>query len=350
MAILWSNSRRPASMHASWELYLFIFLREAGCRLDRSRNAPDFVCDHFGLEFCLEAVTVNPSQAGTDPEPPKTPAQVRQYNEHFTPIRFGNALLAKLRKRYWGNSRMLQVNLALAIQDFHQPGSMIWSHSGLPTYLYGYGHEPILQRARRACREADDILLARVGHALATLGIFFPAGDGTYQCGCRSSNSATISKFNRIGKLGRFGDPDIRMIRTGEALDHDPERNERGIKFRHEVGDRYVETWARASLYFIIHTLASRYLLSIFRSCFITTFATGRSLPCITVVSIPCGRLLPLLSQAISRYRWQGRVTLNRQATSRGRYGTGRSRQHNEAVAAVRGIHSNSCSLPRASA
>jgi len=40
--------------------------------------------------------------------------------------------------------------ILLAIQDSHEPMSMVWSRSGLPIYLYGYDHD--------ARRESDGSL------------------------------------------------------------------------------------------------------------------------------------------------------------------------------------------------
>ena len=226
-----------------WEFYLFTFLREEGCSLDRSHNAPDFVCNHFGLDFCLEAVTVNPSQAGLDPPPPASPAEVRQYNEQFMPIRYGGALLAKLRKRYWEKEHVAGKPLVLAIHDFHQPHSMMWSHGGLPIYLYGYLHTA--SRNERGELVITPVPIERHVWGTRTMrsGFFFqPEGENI--SAVMFSNSATISKFNRIGKLAKFGDPDIRMIRVGQAMSNDPNADA-GIPFQLEVDDNYQESWAQ---------------------------------------------------------------------------------------------------------
>lgn len=225
-----------------WELYLFVFLREEGCHLDRTKSAPDFVCNHFGLEFSLEAVTVNPSQAGTDPEPPRNGEEVRHYNTHFTPIRFGGALLAKLRKRYWELPHVAGKPLILGIHDFHQPHSMIWSHSGLPIYLYGYLHSPTHDPDGNLVVQATKIERHVWGTRSLRSGFFFEPGAENISA-VLFSNSATISKFNRIGKLSRFGDPHLQMIRTGEAFDPNPNAVQ-GIPFRREINDQYVEYWA----------------------------------------------------------------------------------------------------------
>jgi hypothetical protein len=225
-----------------WEFYLFTYLREAGCSLDRSHNAPDFVCDHYGLEFCIEAVTVNPSQVGLDPNPPTDPAQVRQYNEQFMPIRYGGALLTKLRKKYWEKPHVKDKPLVLAIQDFHQPMSMTWSHAGLPIYLYGHRHIP--SRNDQSQLVVTPVPVER--HTWGTRSIqsgFFFQPDAEHISAVMFSNSATISKFNRIGWLANFGDLSIKMTRIGQALTNDPNA-EHATPFRREVDGSYQETWA----------------------------------------------------------------------------------------------------------
>ncbi len=225
-----------------WELYLFVTLREQGCRFDRTKPAPDFVCDHFGLQFAVEAVTMNPSQTGADPPPPENPIQLRHYNEHFTPIRFGSALVSKLRKEYWKLSHVAGKPLVLAIQDFHQPRSMMWTYSGLPTYLYGYRYEP--NRDERGNLVIKPIKIDRhIWGARSVPSGFFSLSGAEHISAVMFSNSGTISKFNRIGKLARFGDPSIRMIRTGEAVNLD-QNAQQGVPFRREVNDAYQENWS----------------------------------------------------------------------------------------------------------
>ncbi len=83
-----------------WELYLFAAFTEMGYLIDRSRAVPDFFCRHPENEFCVEAVTVNPTKdaSGADiPEPPiETSEQVTAYLEDYMPIKFGSALRSKL--------------------------------------------------------------------------------------------------------------------------------------------------------------------------------------------------------------------------------------------------------------
>jgi len=58
------------------------------------------------------------------------------------------------------------------------------------------------------------------------------------------SNSATISKFNRMGKLAGFGDPSVSIRRVGYLHDHDPNAV-RPIPFNIAVDPKcYSEDWS----------------------------------------------------------------------------------------------------------
>lgn len=42
-----------------------------------------------------------------------------------------------MKKRYWEAPHVKGHPFVLVIADFHAPGSMIWSHTAIPIYLYG---------------------------------------------------------------------------------------------------------------------------------------------------------------------------------------------------------------------
>ena len=57
------------------------------------------------------------------------------------------------------------------------------------------------------------------------------------------NNSATLSKFNRMGYVAGFGSRRVHMIRNGFALDPDPNAA-MPTPFVHAVDENYVETWS----------------------------------------------------------------------------------------------------------
>jgi hypothetical protein len=114
-----------------WELYLWATFRELGFDI-KQPEAPDFLCQGPGVEFTVEATTVNPSKDGplaVHPEP-KTPEEMREFLAHYMPMKFGSSLTSKLNKKnnagesYWERGETANKPFILAIADFHMPASM----------------------------------------------------------------------------------------------------------------------------------------------------------------------------------------------------------------------------------
>jgi len=73
---------------------------------------------------------------------------------------------------------------------------------------------------------------------------FFSQPDAENVSAVLFSNSGTISKFNRMGKLAGFGDPTVKMIRVGKRYDHDKNKLE-PADFDLEIDQKsYSETWS----------------------------------------------------------------------------------------------------------
>jgi len=96
-------------------------------------------------EFCVEATTINPTFHVDGRPVPGPPAETQQERllvvREYLPIRYAGPLTTKLAKRYWEHPHAADKPLVFAIQDFHEPMSMVWSRSALPIYLYGYDHD-----------------------------------------------------------------------------------------------------------------------------------------------------------------------------------------------------------------
>jgi len=222
-----------------WELYLFAALGEAGYKLDRSVPAPDFVAKGLQGEFCIEATTINPPPI--PPPSPTTDEEWLAYARDYMPIRYAGPLTAKLAKQYWEQPHVAGRPLVFAIQDFHEPMSMTWSRTGLPTYLFGYVHDPK--------READGsltIVPTRVRtHRWGTKEVqsgFFDLSGAENVSAVLFNSSGTVAKFNRMGALAGFGSEDVVLIRQGTAVDPDPNASEPDT-FLHVVNKEYVEIW-----------------------------------------------------------------------------------------------------------
>lgn len=227
-----------------WELYLFAALSEAGYRLDRSLPAPDFIATGLHGEFCVEATTVQPSMDHGQPvssPSPTAPEEFLEYAREYLPIRYAGPLTAKLKKRYWEQPHVAAKPLVFAIQDFHEPMSMTWSRSALPTYLYSY-----VQDSKREDDGSLTIIPKKVTtHRWGTKEIpsgFFDLPDAEHVSAVLFNNSGTIAKFNRMGVIAGFGSEGIVLVRHGTAIDPDPNASEPD-EFLHVVNKEYIETW-----------------------------------------------------------------------------------------------------------
>ncbi len=229
-----------------WELYLYSAFRQMGFSFDRSFESPDFICTGPHGKFCLEAVTVNPTQGekGSVIASPliNTEKELSLFLKEYMPIKFGSALTAKLKKKYWELPHVKETSFLLAIEDFSGEGSMIFTRSSLSLYLYGIDHDwkrddndqLIITPRKVECHTWENKVIPSG---------FFNLPESENISAVLFSNSGTISKFNRMGVLAGFGAEEVTIERIGLQLDHDPNASQ-ALKFHHFINDpNYDETW-----------------------------------------------------------------------------------------------------------
>lgn len=228
-----------------WELYMFAALSEVGYRIDRSLSVPDFIAEGLLGQIAVEATTVHPTLDGTGtvvPTPPTdTPEQLQAYMYEYLPIRYAGPLTAKLAKRYWEQPHVSGRPIVFAIQDFHDQGSMTWSRTGLPTYLYGYLHHPKHEDDGSLTIVPEKVRTHRWGSKQIQSG-FFNLPDAENVSAVFFNSSGTISKFNRIGVVAGFGSPRVRLVRSGLVVDLDPNASI-PKPFSVAVDEAYSESW-----------------------------------------------------------------------------------------------------------
>jgi hypothetical protein len=195
-----------------WEMYLYALFTELAYGLDRDKPAPDFHCVGLLGDFFVEATTVNPSDETPDIDTENEDA----YYDGYVPRKFGSALFSKIKKRYWEMPHVAGTPLVLAVQDFHTPGSMVWSNTGLVQYLYG-----IRQETRQDTEGTVVIVSERIDthtwDAKKLPSNFFAQPDSENISAVIANPCGTLSKFNRMGFLAGFGNRRIRIIRGGFA-------------------------------------------------------------------------------------------------------------------------------------
>lgn len=230
-----------------WELYLFAYLREERLEVTRPRPAPDFRVERFDEVAYVEAVIVGGLKRATATATPRAvsptdPAEIRKKLDGEIPIRFGSPLYSKLKKEYWKLHDINVRPLVLAIADFHAEASMVWTSTGLQEYLYGTRHEFSFDAKGNLIISPLKIETHQHGTKVIPSGFFFQP-EAEHISAVLFSNSGTISKFTRMGKLAGFGDPVVQIVRMGTRYTNDPNAA-LPTAFAHEIAPgACTETW-----------------------------------------------------------------------------------------------------------
>lgn len=229
-----------------WELYLFCLCREESFSFNRNKNAPDFLIEKFGNEIAIEAVTVNRKQKDKESilnYNPKSIEEINQELENEMPLRFGSALFDKLKKKYWELEHVKGKPLVIAIADFHETMSMTWSFTALTNYLFGYKYD------FHHDENGDLIILPiKIQEFIKKTGSSVPSGfffqpDSENISAVIFSSTATLSKFNRIGKQAGLGSDKSTIIRMGAKHNFDKNASLPDA-FSYVVTEECNESWA----------------------------------------------------------------------------------------------------------
>lgn len=223
-----------------WELYLYAFFHEMDFTINREYNAPDYVVDKAGIRVCIEAVTVNPSQHLVDELEPTTTEEMERLLSDYMPIKYGSPLYSKLKKKYWEKAHVAQTPLVIAIHDFHQKDSMMWSRKALEAYLYGarraYSYSP-----ENGLVQSVELVTEHRWNDKVIPSNFFSQPDGENISAVIHSNQATIGKFLRMGYLAEFGRQDLDIRFVGQAI---YDNNQAYIDFdMNVIPEEYKEYW-----------------------------------------------------------------------------------------------------------
>lgn len=216
-----------------WELYLFACFREQGLKVSQAYPSPDFFIERNGATAFVEAVTAHSSE-GPIPMPASPTFAPEDRSERIAgeaAARFAKTIRSKLQKNYDACDHVQGKPFAIAIADFHQSASMVWSREALPTYLYGVIAEVI---------ETPDGPIASgrpISHLLDKEQL--PAGlfrdpQNAHLSAVVFSNAGTMAKFNRMGFIAGIQPLGLRMERAGLIFDRRPGTLE-PIEFRADI-------------------------------------------------------------------------------------------------------------------
>lgn len=225
-----------------WELYLLACFREQGIHVAQQHSSPDFYLSRNGYECYVEAVTANPIGPKLDcfTVPPGAPKDRAQRLLGPSATRFAKTLRSKLQQNYEDLAHVRGKPFALALADFHAPGSLVWSRESLPSYLYGLDIKVVETAAGR--KAVADKMETLPGEEKIPAGLFRERSM-SHLSAVLFSNAATLAKFNRMGYLAGARPPNLKMIRNGHLYDRTPGALE-SIPFELDISsDEYAALW-----------------------------------------------------------------------------------------------------------
>lgn len=231
----WAKECQSDNFHTRlWEAILLASFREQGMLVTQDHASPDFhVTNRAGGEAWVEAVTVNPTERydHATAGPGKVPLDRRERVLGVAAERYARTLRNKLLKNYTSLTHVEGKPFAIAIADFHAPGSMMWSREALITYLYGlYGREK--EKDGKVVVEAEIVDCLSSDPKIRT-GLFL-SHDNVTLSAVIFSNAATLSKLSRVPISSGALIEGYRYVRIGEFAVDSPGAL-RGIPFSMDV-------------------------------------------------------------------------------------------------------------------
>jgi hypothetical protein len=240
----WAGDFQTGNFHARlWEAHLLASFREQGVLVTQPVLSPDFrIESRRGDVAWVEAVTANPSTPydHANSKPASPPQDLHERSSGAAAVRFAKTLRSKLDRHYNLMDHVVEYPFAIALADFHAPGSMVWSRNALIGYLYGTRVDVTENDGKRFAVSADVEYL--LGDQPIRAGLF-RENENAVLSAIIFTNTCSISKFNRVGISAGAATNGRRHIRKGELFDRTPGAL-RGIPFCLDVSSNsYKKLW-----------------------------------------------------------------------------------------------------------
>ncbi len=288
----------------TFELYLYAYLASSGYKVRRDKPIPDFIVTRSGVTCAIEATTANPS-GGIAPRKPGqlrralSPEALRKKRDNELPIRFGSPLKSKLDMRYdgrayWELEHCKGMPFVIAIEAFHEAGSLFFSDAALRQYLYGLKSPPRWTEAGKLV--LDEVKIEKHRHRGKVIPSNFFAQPGTEHISAvLFSNSGIAPKFNRMGYQAGYHRGNILMFRRGQCFNSDDLNSVVPKEFGYDLDfPPCEETWGQGLVVFH-NPNAERQLPRYFFKNAVTHYVEGGKL----TTDVPDVRLLPFASVTV---------------------------------------------------
>lgn len=230
-----------------FELYLFCFFREQAFSFKRDIEAPDFMINKMDKEIAVEAVTISRKADNIKNITAYEPISLDEMTselENDVPLMFGSAIYDKVKKKYWEKAHVQKKPFIIAIADFHDTMSMTWTFNSLVEYLYGYKYDNYQHS------ETGELIInpVKIESFQKKNGTEIPAGfflneENKNISAILFSSTATLSKFNRIGRQAGMGNKSSLLMRQMIIYNHDRNADKPNL-IEYFVDEKSNETWS----------------------------------------------------------------------------------------------------------
>jgi hypothetical protein len=163
----------------------------------------------------------------------------------------------------------------LAIQTFHEHGSLSFTSAPVVRYLYGIEQTASWDNAGKLIIKTEEIREHSHDGRVIPSG-FFNQPESENVSAVFWTNAGTVAKFSRMALAGPYPDQDMTYLRFGSMFDFDPNANA-PLPFAYIVGDpdTPVETWGQEANLF--HNPNAKYPISddLFQTVTNSRFSNG---------------------------------------------------------------------------
>lgn len=239
----WAGDCQTSNFHTRlWEAQLLASFREQGLLVTQPFESPDFRIENSVGEAWIEAVTANPTEpynhVGT--ESATMPTEREDLFFGRASVRFAKTIGNKRDRRYHELAHVRDRPFALAVADFQEPGSMVWSREALIGYLYGMGAK--VAEVNGASVAAPISVQTLNGPSAFPAGLF--SDDRASELSAIVfTNACSLAKLNRVAVSGQGAPEGFRYTRVGNFFDRTPGAL-KGIPFCMDVtSSAYRELW-----------------------------------------------------------------------------------------------------------
>jgi hypothetical protein len=243
----------------TFELYVSELLHAEGFTFEGTEPQPDFCVSKNGVKVAIECTTANPTGSTLHVYEPMNEKDddledIRLRQENEVPIRVAGALRNKMQHRlnkkknpaaYWELPHVAGNPFVLAIQTFHEHGSLSFSNAAVVRYLYGIAHRPSWDEAGNLVINSEQVQEHAHEEKVIPSG-FFDLPNSENVLAVLWTNAGTVPKFTRMALAGPYPDEDVSMVRFGSMIDPDPNAH-KPLPFAYIVGEpgSPAETWGQ---------------------------------------------------------------------------------------------------------